>query len=698
MKVDVAKQSGKKWLHKLAHDFSTTSDFGFCQPCLCREMNAQDTASVRFGQIVRLNPLVVPTFGEVKLKTYSSFVKTADLYHGFESLLTGESYNGAIRSYVPTVTPCISFCDLTTFIYRFSNITIYKATGYTSDTSGANYTGVTVQSGSDFTTAFGHFKTDIGVISQFAKDVSARLGYYIHQRYSSAVDVNWTGFSKSSVDLDPAKCDWTYSFRYSSAGSSPVYYIVCGNLTNYGKNLRKIFLGLGGQLNLTNVEFNILRLFAFYKVYFDLFEPRRDITWKDTSAFSLMEMYEQYGYDTVGFLTEDQDLSFKFCSSFCQFFLDLCNAYYTINPDFASAHIVGLSTESQNLSSFSVKYLNAFGEDNGVSNISESTSLPFIDELNDPYIDFSRSGLRVLNELTKLVNIHTAEGGDIGQYLRSVFDSDYVDEVDSIFLGSQVTDCNISPVFSTNKNDMVDLGAYAGQGVGSSDGKSSSVKFTARSHGFLISFFAVVPDAKMCQGIDPSLLNINRFDYFHPQFDGVTLLPTMKMCIYGCSEDYVRENSDVVHRLAAGFGNMPNYSGLKIAHNVLSGEMSQGSTRASYLPFTLDKILPYRNNAYNSTSGTIRINVGVQPELLVASKFWRYIGRNRWFGNFNRVFVNEGIGDSYYDPTLDILGIENDNFIIQMYIDLNVNSFMLPLSKSFDTGAFDSDTMTVQKA
>ena len=65
MKVAIGRQStGKKYNHDLSFDVSTTSDYGFMQPFLCYECAAQDSVNLNFAQIVRLNPMPKPTFGQ----------------------------------------------------------------------------------------------------------------------------------------------------------------------------------------------------------------------------------------------------------------------------------------------------------------------------------------------------------------------------------------------------------------------------------------------------------------------------------------------------------------------------------------------------------------------------------------------------------------------------------------------------------
>lgn len=690
MKVEVSRVSGKKYLHKLAHDVSTTSGFGFCQPVLCRELIPQDTVSVRFGEIVRLQPMPKPTFGNMALKTYSSFVRTADIYHAFESLMSGQAYNGAVNQYYPSELPHMNIRDLSLICMSMSTMTLYGASGYSASGDGGNFTGVSaITSEEGIATAVGEFHSWLDSYSPIAYYFDYNVNVALSDIYPGFDWTNYSGFqyeATNPIPIDTAD----YVFSFTTNGD---VFIAAIRLNNYGRNLRKILIGLGYQLNLLDESKEVVRLFAYYKAWFDYMMPQRDMTWKDTAAFNVMETIEQTGY-SFGELLDDYVSDFpNFGASFVRFFLDLCNCFYSINPDYASAHITGMSTDTASFAESSVNYLGSSGSYTSIQNV--SNSIPFFDENSVDSIN--RPGIRILNELTKIVNIHSAVGGDIAEYLRSIQNSEYVDAVDSIKLGTQSVDCSINPVFSTNQSEDVNLGQFAGQGIGSTDGMQNKLKFTAKSAGYLITFIALVPEAKYCQAEDPCINHLKRFDMFHQQFDGTTLMPTRKSSIFCGTDAFCIQNSGQFN-YSGGFGNIPNYTEYKIKHNILNGDMSLASTREMYLPFTVDKILPFRNVSVNGNKA--HIGSGVRPAQLVAGTFWRWIGRNRWLGNFNRVFYNEGLTqfDLGSDTYNDVLGVDDDNFVVQMYIDLNVHSYAKPMALSFDTGEFDGETMTVQKS
>lgn len=688
MKVQVRHQDGKKYPHDLSHDINTTSSFGFCQPILSRQLNAQDTVSLRFGQICRLNPLAKPAFANMKLKTYTSFVKAEDIWHAYGSFLAGQTYGGAINAYIPTYLPSTSCRSLYFLLMCLSDCEIVDGT-FTRLTDGSlSGTGLSIFNGSraDRKAMLLHLLTEYGGFSNYD---DAENGWDIFEqaiadRFGTESRDPKSLFDKAGITSVSELQNMDWYILVSEGVSQP--FMVTGRFNNLARNLRKVFIGNGYQLNFDSTRVDILPLFSNFKAYFDIFVPQRNITWKDTDAFKLMEYAEQSGLnDFRNFSNMVTDGHFR---SFIDFILDLATMYYTIPGDYASAHILGLGNDVIPSSSFN--YLSLEGETVSIENyLSDKGGAGFSNGVTDMTVN--RSALRILNEMQKLSNLHSAVGGNIREYLRAVYNSDYNDDVDSAFIGSQILDISPNPVFNTAETESAALGEFGGAALGRTDGKT--LKFTAKSPGYLVSFFCIVPESRMSQGVDPLLYHQVKEDIFNPAYDALTLLPTRKTAIYG-----VEEMSTDGSLLTGGFGNIPNFSEYKIKHNILNGDMSLPSTRATYLPFTLDKLLPYRTVEFVDQTNALIVSPGVKNTTLVAGTFWRYIGLYRWFGNFDRIFVYDEFAEKEKALKYDFFASYDDNFNLSIYADFKVTGYELPLSRSFDTGEMDGDTMTVEKS
>lgn len=669
MKTNIGAVRSKKNRHNLSSSVTTTSQVGFCQPILCRELIPHDFVKIRTASQVFLQPVVKPTFGRLTLRNYKGFVPIEEIYHPFGSFLSGKPYNGAINQYIPSEVPNLPLNMLTVFCYAFSRIYAFipESMSFSDDKLSA---------------VRGDFEDEA-----FAEDAwyDAICDRYMSSKSPGGVTVinvckalqqdGYTTFGQANNDgVSLESMDWFFVDGTSS--------IICGRFSDRGKNLRKILLGLGYQLSLIQDSKTVLPIVAYYKLWFDLFAIQREITWKETPCYGFMEYLEQSGVFLEELVSDDGEVSPQ--RKFVDFLVDLTECYYTQNPDYASAHIVGLGKGEPE--SFRLLQNTSAGPADTSDVVSGRDSQPLI---TDGVI--SQQRLDILKVLYERINKATAIGGRIKEFMRAIFGSDYGQDDESNFIGSSISYVDITQVMSTAETSEGFLGEYAGKGVGSSVG--NYFDFTARKPGYLIEFFAIVPDSRLAQGVDPNLNHIRKYDFYNDKFDSITLLPTRKLNIYGTRDMAVFGDTpyDPNDAFASGFGNIPNYMEYKVKYDIVNGDVSMMSTRESLLPFTFSKLLPYTKIIRNSSGFTIR---NTPAGLITAGDLWRYVGRDRWLGNYDHIFVNEGQDIGFVDSASYRM---DDNFICYFYIDLAVSSISLATADSFQTDPF-GDHLTVEKA
>lgn len=674
MKVNVDKSNAVgKSMHNMTNQNSTTFDFGFVQPLMVDELEPDSNVELRIGQVLRLNPMVSPTFGDIKLKTYLNYVKAEDLYHPFPQMLTNQSYASVNGSYIPTSVPGISPFFIYSYVRLFSRVNIYKLSSYTSLTDYrkqfSNPTAVSISS-QDWADAQTEFLANL--------DYSGIDTSSILTRYNPLVFV-------PDVNLAIDGADWVRGVVVNN-----VHYLVVGRYSQRAKNLYKIFIGSGFQFNESTKAKSLMPIFAFYKSWFDLFMPARTVTWTNTSAFSFLEYVEQYALPVFA----DWSSDIPAYQRFIDFLDDLSRTYYTLNVDFAAAHIDGQGNAIGTSVSNSFEYLDQRNNPTTVD-IGSVNERPALYLQTNRYL--GQTALNVLKAMDKRVNTQSVLGGRISELLRSIYGSNY-QEYESNLIGTQILSANIDDVMSTASTDDAFLGQYAGKGLGSSPGKT--FHFSAHDgtkFGYLVVLAAVVPETRMSQGMDMQLNHLKRNDFFDKNFDAITLLPTEKNFIYGCqdivpdtfdSEDYTR-----------GFGNIPNYIEYKTKKNILNGDMSMRSTRNSYLPFTLDRLLPF-GDIYN-TYGTSYQLVNVDLDWVINGEKWRYVGKYPILGNYDRIFENSGNEDIYTtDGNLEAFFDGNridDNFIVHNYLDYKKLSTGCEIADSWQTEAY-GDHISVEEA
>ena len=103
------------------HDVSSTYEFGECQPILCHLCaTGQESHHIKMNSIVRMSPLVFPTFGRVVHKVTHHFVPFSQLWQHWENALSDvdtsvtriDSGNIKEQSYLPTRFPSVQLSVL----------------------------------------------------------------------------------------------------------------------------------------------------------------------------------------------------------------------------------------------------------------------------------------------------------------------------------------------------------------------------------------------------------------------------------------------------------------------------------------------------------------------------------------------------------------------------------------------------------
>lgn len=688
MKISIARNAPKKTKRNLSHEVSTTSDFGFCQPIVCREMVAQDSFNLRLGQIVRLQPLSKPTFGSIKVKNYTAFVPMADIFHPYESLLAGQTYAGAASRYIPVSVPKIRLSTLAHILCLFSTI---QSKAYTALNQYGSYVEYTFSASCRSNVQqFGDMVGWLSTTKLHGTSQSNTLYSWLTTTYGATFAAGTCDGTAEQMEAQDFFCD------VPGANSGTGILIGC-KYNRWAKNLRKIFIGCGYQIDgYSGVEVSILPLIAYYKVWFDYFQPARDKTWKDTAAFALMEFLEQNGITAIDdYLNEDNSASLasKIVPLFGAFLHDMAMCYHVANHDYASAHITGVSGSLVPSNSRNT-FMKTDGGNQVVTNsASEQAHLTTLTPNS-----LTAQSLDLLKKLTQRVSIHTAIGGRIKEFLRAVYNSDYVDVHDSYQLGTSQFDVQIDPVFNTAESQDAWLGEFAGRALGSNDGAKGMIRYTAKVPGILVTLTALVPSSRMAQGIDPNLLHLTKEDFFDASFDGSTLVPTKQICIYG-----MNNSTSSVFSHTGTFGNIPIYTEYKVANNKLNGDMSLPSSMSSFLPFTLDKLLPMPDSKVSVGDDNKLDIYGVPSSLLAAGSVWRFTNLYPWIGQYNRIFTNVGDVNNEYkgSSTWGVQGFVNDiddNFILHNYVALDVVGAPRSLADSWYTDSGKDSDMNITEA
>lgn len=657
--------SSKRYTHDMSFDNNTTLSFGVCQPLFCQLLNDKDKLAGNLRQLVRLAPLPVPSFGRMRLVNKLRFVPMTDICPYYEAMLSGSYVNTSDLNYLPQEVLTTSVHLLTLFVLQYSVIDYFKVDPSSSTTK---YVYQNILTPSIYQEALGVLRQNIGDSSDL---------------YSIIPEPKQHGGNKDTA-ISPDSADYLVSTDTA---------FICFRLTERGKRLRNVLLGLGYALDVScNDKVSLLPLFAYFKAWYDSYAPSRDSQWNQTNAFILIDAsFQSYSHSLDDFTTA-QGATQKVQKACLGFFEDLANTWYVAKDDYVSAHrIDALNTNIDDFGNIQHKI------PDGV-NLSTQDIIGFDDNQYFPAVNngFNAFALQTLQRISKFINKDTVIGKKVSAWLKVHFGADVASSFfkDSVSLPDVVVSCNINDVFSTadttsNDGSGEQLGSYAGKGLGFGDG---SFSFTAPTFGYFVVVSCLVPDSKYFQGIDPTLFGVDRFTLPNADFDALSYEVTPSSFLCAHNDIFIsgqKSTSDM------GFGFVPRYSGFKTRRNIVNGDMSRRGTIASYSPYYLDKILTENAIRSEKNSDGSYGFVAVNNPLPLASEVWRYPTRYPWLGNFNRIFYNSGnavfddasSGDAANDFTNTPV---DDNFIVQSVISMKLTNALKPIAMSYDV--YDDDT------
>lgn len=737
----------------LDFDCSTTANFGAVQPIMAREMIPNSKFSVQSYSRVLAAAMPVPTFGRLYLKNTHVFVPYHQVCTQFDSFISKQPYvtaNGF--SYVPTeLSPFYVKIFSQAVLARFADWTIYELNpnGLDTETTSYGYKPLLLPKTIDSTdqsaiqaladirlawnsitqlssTPRNHYGKQYAEIRSAFSDVLPAAGPMTRgagaNRYGRLLLGDWyvsanntvTGDDlKILVDSNPPTSDFSTSGNINanfdgsyvdidSADFISTFglngkYTVAFKLTPYGKRIRSILIGLMYQFN-PNVDSNpgnFLKLLAFYKAWFDVYNPKRDLSFTMTNCFKLIKQFEMevIGTWNVAYTYQSGEIV-GVSSDLVAFMEDLAKDCYAYLPQdyFTMAQLRPVSNYEANISSISFDTLDSTYSTIDIPS-AESSSYPFGPLIDTalggrlPYI--TQIGLKVL----KYVNKNSIVGRSIKNYFKIHYNIDLPDSDDNsgvVIIGSDSVNIGVSEVMNAAATEEQNLGEYAGRGRGD----STSKKFTYENNkdfGVWITLSVIMPKSGYYQGILKENQARKPFDFFTSEFDsvGMQLLTRDELTVdYPvCTNSFLPNAYD----FTKGYGFVPRYSHLKVGRNIVNGDLSLRGMANSMSGYTLDRVIPYQRinptGFYRSQSGTLtptgRLTAPYFLPTVVMESF-RKVDPTDHLGNYNRIFYS--------------LSNDEDHFIINNVFEVDAWLPALSLSDSFDTHTDEENEVQVQHA
>lgn len=455
-------------------------------------------------------------------------------------------------------------------------------------------------------------------------------------------------------------------------------FVFCIKLTRLGRRLFKIFNTDRINFGIKDVPVDFLSLLAYYKVWFEQYNPGRNVVWEETNAFKLIHTFYDFGKDLNDCYDYDSITvdNFSFSTrgirkNLASFFSDLANCTYSLPVDNITVATEDILNDVTSTDANQVDIHVNNASPNEVRNAGV-TQYTVYGDLEQNHLGKSGGlGLKLLDRIYHLVNKNSVLGSRIDEYLKAHNLGSPLP--DSLVLGDNDFTINVEEQFSTAETAEGYLGEYAGKARKFDEG--DFLKFETPNSGIVVQYFCIVPFGGYVQSGRVGM--VNRYDFYNAFYDSLGKEPLTDYEV--CSRFYylnnLQENSV--------FGFVPQYFNKKVVNNLANGGFAFRSQSSQFLPYSLDRLFTVPDLVIRKIVGFSRTGVPYDkqvPEVqnridLIADEYLRYIGRNEGFGNYNRIF---------YDTS----GL-TDNFIVQMVHEFHVYSPMKPVSESFDT--FDRD-------
>lgn len=493
-------------------------------------------------------------------------------------------------------------------------------------------------------------------------------------------------------DITPLNADYVEQISETSFK----YY----RLTQQGYIVYRTLLSLGYRPSPTDDTLvNVMPLFAYCKVLWDVFGVKSNFAFEDTALYSAIQKLCLNG---TSFNTDNAANTLESLSTLFYFIGN--SSYCTLATDWLSAHQV---SPYGGLSVFGHGEVDpdddTFGTNSSISPVhvtGDSTKGPanstpeLKSTVNSSYApSLTKIQLNLLSRLTQMFAKDSVIGLNIKEYIEKRFGSAISNQLyaESYFAGKSIAHINVSDVDSLA--DTADttgssptgsyLGSYAGKGIGSGNGQFS---IKADKDGYFILIQWIEPEEDYYSFLNPELQYYTQADEARPEYDALGYELTPLSCAW--TDNQIAVLNDKVTN-SDSFGYIPRYSGWKYIPNIVSGDLRLRRYENEMKTFYLDRDPIFHQ--LDTSGSTPSLIVQKSPK---ASEVWRYIGKYPQLQNFNRIFYNSEFSvNSTMDPDGNVTIGKHvpDNFIIHNVLDVTLRNHLKPMALSYDTFIDDVD-------
>jgi hypothetical protein len=668
---------------QLNYDFNSTFCFGAIQSSLCKFVVPKANFNINVSQLVSTSPLVVPTFGRMAVHNIFAYVPMSMVFPAFDAFLSQTKVcpSDGDDSYMPNSLPTITNNALVCMLLaskRYSKFCSFKVQAT-------------------------HPSMDFRVFEYFGKVVKIAKEPH-HVPDTDEFTINYD-------DVDNYTYDYVIVTKVDDNLSVQSFY----KLTDLGRKVYNLLRSLGYSLDyLDRSPVSALPIISYCKAVYDILYPKRDTPWHVMKMYTYINSHYNGEFHIYTFNNHSYDLFYSLPSLEKTTFEadDFERLFSAIEPflyapigrnlsNIATAQPILPTSKTPNLSG--VRFPISSGSLGTSSGVYDNDLIPKTSTVNG----VSADSLRFADRLWSFVQRSSVVGQDVKNWFKTHFGTVPSEDMfsQSFVIRDVVNQLNVNTVVSTaetkteNSGDV--LGALAGQSYAASNDK---VKFESPNFGYLLCLTYVVPVCRISSGTQPELYNIGYFDMPFPDFDGLGY-ESLNTSSFQESDGILYGSEDIVQ----GFGFVPRMTSFKTINNVRSGGFALPSLRDSYLPYCLDNTVYIRPSSKNTSYKINNVDdIGSLLPLNSQTLSWYYPYGRDLRGSFDisfdhLVYSPWRIFDSIFYNVSDAspaFGLEwqVDNFMLQSSFNIDVSSYLKPISDSFEINQLGKNIVSTEKS
>jgi hypothetical protein len=360
-RVAVRTSARKNVSTPLHFDVNATAKIGEVLPYVCREQTPSSTIRMKSRNLIRLLPMVSPTYGRLKLNLRHYFVGLSDLTLNFSALMAEQSVARGKYAFIPRKLPHVEkqFLSLLTLIG--SHVTFYRMYNSSNDSSNLSQArlyrplvGWDVELSALVVDPIQSAELQTWWYSSSFQNLAAGADPNDGELYKQNMPVLWrdlwNGYNGPALNIAKFmyggrfagnssefwipvenKAWWTFfnpKFDVAALDHLPAYWNyepvslkkgydcvismrqkgsavtngvanVAVKMSDFGQRLFNIFVGCGSGFDTSDytTNYTLMPIFAFYKAYWESFGLELYKHWESSEVYRMMHFYDDFNTD-----------------------------------------------------------------------------------------------------------------------------------------------------------------------------------------------------------------------------------------------------------------------------------------------------------------------------------------------------------------------------------------------------------------